>query len=427
MYTYIQRKSSYCLVLSPIIEREREKLRQRHNIWSPFLFFHPYKHNHGIRCALIFILFHAIIIMPTLRLWLDHCRHAMVRVLPWRHGSLFKLLLSIVLLLSMTILLTSVNNHRYRSSNKHNATFSPLFLQNLIITEMNMSKAVSYTTSTSGTPSNYLDPFVYSRIEFTHNHQQRSDVSRKWCQGQSKSIRPQDLEPFKCMNTKQFVDSEHLFCLDPFIRNSCLIMSVSMGTNQFDDTFTSQLHQWGNCRIFSFDPYQQPISMNMSNIMMTIKPNWTYYRLGLTASAAVDHHSNLMTIGKLAEFIHLDAISARIDILIINVDNANEWNLLDDNEFFLYLCRHVKQLIVKTKPIYSKRFQHYRIFTLKLNRCFALLRRRSRLYLLGRHDEFESEWSLTTFSLNLGLFCDEIDMSMYLLVYGHLYLVNTKL
>ena len=108
-------------------------------------------------------------------------------------------------------------------------------------------------------------------------------------------------------------------------------------------------------------------------------------------------------------------------------DLANEWNLLDDNEFFHYLCRNVKQIILKTKPIYPKRFQHYRVFTLKLSKCFALLHRHSRLYFLGRHNQIESEWSLTTFSLNLGLFCDEIDLAMYTLVYGHLYLINTKL
>ena len=177
--------------------------------------------------------------------------------------------------------------------------------------------------------------------------------------------------------------SDHLFCEDLLVRNSCLIMSFAMGQNQVENPFINYFYDWGHCRIFTFDPYQ-PLksSTNGSELRATIKPNWISYRLGLTASAAVDDHSNLFTMEKLAEFIRLDSISARIDLMIIDIDNANEWNLLDDNDFFLYVCRHVKQLIVKTKPIYSKRFQHYRVFTLKLIRCFALLRRRSRLYLL---------------------------------------------
>jgi len=305
-------------------------------------------------------------------------------------------------------------------------SLSPSIIQKLLITRLNLTEP---TLARPPTPlsSNYLDPFIYSRIEFTHNDEQRSESSRKWCQAQSKFIRPQDLEPFKCLDIKQFENSDHVFCLDQFTRNSCLIMSIGVGYNQLDDAFNNQLYDWGSCRLLTFDPYQQPIQTNTSNITLTIKPNWIFYRLGLTVSAAIDDNSNLMTIRKLADYIHLDSISTRIDILKIDLDNANEWNLLDDSDFLVYICRHVKQLIIKTKPIYSKRFQHYRIYTLKLNKCFSLLRRRSRLYLLGRHNQFESEWSLTTFSLNLGLFCDEIDMSMYLLVYGHLYLVNTKL
>lgn len=366
--------------------------------------------------------------MSTVRCWPESFLPHFIRCFPGRHSHLFKLIVSMLAFTSLFVVMRNSTFDRPRpvepslSRSKVNSSL----LQNLIITKLNASDRMSSSLSTVK-PLNYLDPFVYSRIEFTHNDQRRSELSQRWCQAQSKFIRPQDLEPFKCLNVKQFPNSDHVFCLDPFIRNSCLIMSVSMGNNRLDDPFLSQLYDWAACRLFTLDPYQQPVHTNSSDLMITVKPNWTYYRLGLTASAAVDDHSNLMTIGKLADFIRLDSISARIDIFMLDIDNANEWNLLDDNDFFLYLCRHVKQLIVKTKPIYSKRFQHYRIFTLKLNKCFSLLRRRSRLYLLGRHDQLESEWSLTTFSLNLGLFCDEIDMSMYLLVYGQLYLVNTKL
>jgi hypothetical protein len=359
-----------------------------------------------------------------MRLLSDHFIQLFVRYLQWRYYFLLKLIGFIITIISLLSLIKN-SSYRHRSppflaSQRDHVSFSPTFVQNLLITKLNLTEP----TLAIPTPSNYLDPFIYSRIQFTHNDEQRSETSRKWCQAQSKFIRPQDLEQFKCINIKQFENSDHVFCEDTFIRNSCLILSFGIDHNQLDDPFNNQLYDWGGCRLLTFDPYQQPIQTNTSNIMLTIKPNWIFYRLGLTASAAVDDHSNLMTMRKLMEYINLNS---RIDILRIDIDNANEWNLLDDSDFFLYLCRNVKQLIIKTKPIYSKRFQHYRIFTLKLNRCFALLRRRSRLYLLGRHNQFESEWSLTTFALNLGLFCDEIDMSMYLLIYGHLYLVNTKL
>ncbi len=368
--------------------------------------------------------------MSTVRLLSDSFIQSFVRCLQWKHYFLLKLIGFLITFISFIILAKNSSYQRRSSpflfSKSDHVSLSPSILQNLLITKLNLTEPTLARPPTP-TASNYLDPFVYSRIEFTHNDEQRSETSRKWCQTQSKFIRPQDLEPFKCVNIKQFENIDHVFCLDSFIRNSCLIMSIGIGNNQLDDPFNNQLYEWGGCRLLTFDPYQQPIQANTSNIMITIKPNWIFYRLGLTVSAAVDDNSNLMTIRKLADYIHLDSISSRIDILKIDIDNANEWNLLDDSDFFFYICRHVKQLIIKTKPIYSKRFQHYRIYTLKLNRCFSLLHRHSRLYLLGRHNQFESEWSLTTFSINLGLFCDEIDMSMYLLVYGQLYLVNTKL
>ena len=362
--------------------------------------------------------------MSTGRLLSDNFLQSFIRCLQWRHYFLFKLI-GFLLLFGSLLSLIKNSSVRHRSppflaSKRTDVSLSPAFVQKFLITKLNLTDPILIAS----TPANYLDPFVYSRIQFTHNDEQRSEISRKWCQGQSKFIRPQDLELSKCVNIKQFENTDHVFCQDPLIRNSCLILSFGIGQNQLDDPFNNQLYDWGGCRLLTFDPYQALMQTNVSNIMIMIKPNWISYRLGLTASAAVDDNSNLMTIRKLAEYIQLNS---RIDILRIDIDNANEWNLLDDNDFFLYICRNVKQLILKTKPIYSKRFQHYRIFTLKLNKCFALLRRRSRLYLLGRHNQLESEWSLTTFSLNLGLFCDEIDMSMYLLVYGHLYLVNTKL
>ena len=349
-----------------------------------------------------------------------------IRSLQWKHYFPLKFVGFLLLLISIVTITNSVSYQHYSSSfvpykKQNSVSLSPFILQSLIITKYHK------TSSTLVTPSNYLDPFIYSRIQFTYNNEKRSKTSQKWCQAQSKFIRPQDLEPFKCTNIKQFENTDHIFCLDSFIRNSCLVMSVSMGSNQLNDTFENQLYDWAGCRLLTFDPYQQFIQTNTSDKMINIKPNWIFYRLGLSASAAIDESSNLMTIKQLVEYIHLDSISTHIDIFKIDMDNANEWNLLDDSDFIFYICRHVKQLIIKTKPIYSKRFQHYRIFALKLNRCFSLLRRRSRLYLLKQHNQFESEWSLTTFAINLGLFCDEIDMSMYLLVYGHLYLVNTKL
>ncbi|CAF0824908.1 unnamed protein product [Rotaria sordida] len=363
--------------------------------------------------------------MSTVRLLSDNFIQLFVRRLQWRRYFLLKSIGFLIIFISLIIIARNSSYQKrslsFLSSKSDSISLSPLYLQKILITKLNL------TQLTLSTPSNYLDPFVYSRIQFTHNDERRTEASRKWCQAQSKFIRPQDLEPFKCTNIKQFENSDHIFCLDLLTRNSCLIMSISMGNNRLSDTFDNQLYDWAGCRLFTFDPYQQSIQTNTSDIMINIKSNWTFYRLGLTASAAVDDNSNLMTIRKLTEYIHLDSISVLIDILKIDIDNANEWNLLDDSDFLLYICRHVKQLIIKTKPIHSKRFQHYRIYTLKLNKCFSLLRRRSRLYLLGRHNQFETEWSLTTFSINLGLFCDEIDMSMYLLVYGHLYLVNTKL
>ena len=359
-----------------------------------------------------------------MRSFSENFLQSFVRCLQWKHNFLLKWIVLVVICLSLLSLINnSSSQHRSKSvfiEPNADVSLSPSFLQTLLITKLNLTDS----TVAIPTPANYLDPFVYYRIQFTHNDEQRSETSRKWCQSQSKYIRPQDLEPYKCVNIKQFPASDHVLCEDSLTRNSCLIMSFGIGQNQFEDSLNNQLFDWSGCRLLTFDPYQPLISSNSSIREMTIKPNWISYRLGLTASAAVDDNSNLMTIRKLTESIHLDS---RIDILRIDIDNANEWNLLDDSDFFLYICRHVKQLIIKTRPIYSKRFQHYRIFTLKLNKCFALLRRRSRLYLLGRHDQFESEWSLTTFSLNLGLFCDEIDMSMYLLVYGHFYLVNTKI
>ncbi|CAF0923596.1 unnamed protein product [Rotaria sp. Silwood1] len=368
--------------------------------------------------------------MSTVRLLSDNFIQSFVRRLQSRRYFLLKLISFLIIFISLIILArnSSYQNHSlsFLSSKSDLVSLSPSHLQSIIINKLNLTQ-LTLSIPSKGTPPNYLDPFVYSRIQFTHNDERRTETSQKWCQAQSKFIRPQDLEPFKCNDIKQFENSDHIFCLDPIIRNSCLIMSIGMGNNRLNDTFDNQLYEWAGCRLLTFDPYQQPIQTNTSDIMIKIKQNWTFYRLGLTASAAVDDNSNLMTIRKLAEYIQLESISARIDILNIDIDNANEWNLLDDSDFLLYICRHVKQLIIKTKPIHSKRFQHYRIYTLKLNKCFSLLRRRSRLYLLGRHNQFESEWSLTTFSINLGLFCDEIDMSMYLLVYGHLYLVNTKL
>lgn len=362
--------------------------------------------------------------MSIMRLLSDNFIQSLFRCRHRKNDFLFKLIGFLILLILLVILAKKYPSYRHHSSKKSSISLSPLILQNLLITKINLTET---TLARPISSNNYLDPFVYSRITFTHNDEQRSESSRKWCHTQTKLLRPQDLELFKCMNIKQFENSDHVFCLDSFVRNSCLIMSMSVGYNQLDDTFNNQLYDWSGCRLLTFDPYQQFNHINKSTFMIQIKPNWIFYRLGLTASAAVDDNSNLMTIRKLTEYIHLDSFSTRIDILNIDLDNANEWNLLDDNDFFLYLCQHVKQLIIKTKPIYSKRFQHYRIYILKLNRCFSLLRRRSRLYLLGRHNQFESEWSLTTFSLNLGLFCDEIDMSMYLLVYGHLYLINTKI
>lgn len=365
--------------------------------------------------------------MSTLRLLSDKFIQPSVRFLQCRHYFLPKLMgflaVLITLLTVIKISFYQQNSLSFLSRKTSNhVSLSPSVLQNLLIKNLNR------TQSATSIPPSYLDPFVYSRVQFIHNDEKRTESSRKWCQAQSKFIRPQDLEPFKCTNMKEFDNTEHVFCLDSFVRNSCLVISIGMGNNRLNDAFDNHLYDWGGCRLLTFDPYQQPsIQMNSSDTVIPIKPNWTFFRLGLTASAAVDENSNLLTIRKLIEYTNLDTIGIRIDILKIDIDNANEWNLLDDSDFLLYLCRHVKQLIIKTKPIYSKRYQHYRIFTIKLSRCFSLLRRRSRLYLLGRHNEIESEWSLTTFSLNLGLFCDEIDMSMYLLIYGNLYLVNTKL
>ena len=336
--------------------------------------------------------------MSTIRLLLlffDHIR----RCILWKHYFILKLFLLVSLLLFSLIFTSKSSTIPSQSS-----------IQQLLITRLNL------LPTTIAVPPNYHDPFIYSRIEFTHSDEQRSETSRKWCQGQSKYIRPADLEPYKCINIKQFERSQHVLCEDVLTKNSCLILSFTIGQNQFEENFLTELSNWASCRLVAFDPYYQPIQVNRSD--------WTFYRLGLTASAAIDENSNLMTIRKFADLLHLNT---RIDIFKIDIDNANEWNLLDDNEFFHYLCRNVKQIILKTKPIYSKRFQHYRVFTLKLTKCFALLHRHSRLYFLGRHNQIESEWSLTTFSLNLGLFCDEIDLAMYTLVYGHLYLINTKL
>ncbi|CAF0739247.1 unnamed protein product [Didymodactylos carnosus] len=304
----------------------------------------------------------------------------------------------------------------------------------------------------------YLDPFLGRRVQFSHNNERRTAQSEKWCKAQTKYVRPIDLEQYKCMNIKRIggkveelinvpnenhrVDGAYFFCEDLIKYNNCLVVSIGVGN---DDSFDDDIQESYACRVFSFDPYQEPehvrkLRKTQNQVIIKITQTWTFYRLGITASAVIDNDPSsigtLLPIQQLIEYVKLDDDSSIIiHILKIDIDNGNEWHLLDDQEFMTYVCKHVKQLLLKTKPIHSKRFMHYRIFTLKLTKCFSLLRRDPRLYLLmtkqrdnnGDTQQTQTEWQLTSFKLDIGLFCDEIDLAMYLLIYGDLYLVNTKL
>jgi len=145
---------------------------------------------------LLLLFYIIIIIMSTMRLLSDNFVQSFVRCLQWRHYFLLKSIGFLIVLISIINLAQNSSYHRhvppFLSSKRDHVSLSPSFLQNLIITKLNLTEP-TLAVPPIPTQSNYLDPFVYSRIHFTHNDEQRTEASRKWCQAQSKFIRPKIL------------------------------------------------------------------------------------------------------------------------------------------------------------------------------------------------------------------------------------------
>ncbi len=86
-----------------------------------------------------------------------------------------------------------------------------------------------------------------------------------------------------------------------------------------------------------------------------------------------------------------------------------------------YFCKYVKQFMIETHPGFPPDLIY------KLERCFYLFHRDSRLFLesIRGPTGWLTEWQKTGgFSLNLSLFKNEVELSKFLFTKGELYFVN---
>ena len=214
--------------------------------------------------------------------------------------------------------------------------------------------------------------------------------------------------------------------------NSCHVLSF--GVND-DYSFDEEMNSIFNCQVDSFDPFIESIYFQSirtqkpylnSSPVLSIKPNWKFYRIGLSEKPSliqnrVSADDQSFKIGDMFDFKSIlkliGAYEKTIDVLKIDIEGEEKSVLL--NMDMDYVCKYVKQLMFET----HKNFKFDEL--VRLEKCFYMFYRHTRFFLydIGSPSGWRSEFQ-NGYQLNLSIFSNEVNMSEYMFVNGELYFAN---
>lgn len=265
----------------------------------------------------------------------------------------------------------------------------------------------------------------------------------------SNLFRTRDLARYECTD-HQTISDLHM-CRDGLLKlvsDVCVI--ISLGANKNDYSFEKAILAKERCQIDTFDPFNEPEvvkkqrirNLQESSYTVEMTENWRFHRIGILdhGTKAVKAHS----IGWLDSFPHIiDHIgmgNKTIDLLKLDIAGA-EWEFMRvfDVED---ACVNIKQLVIDTHPLAKgKHISTYMSLMKRLEKCFLLFHRTSRLFQTNADDErvIDKKLLLKKPAEKMGtkpmssknyklqelfLYHNEIDMVEHLFLYGRLSFVN---
>lgn len=235
----------------------------------------------------------------------------------------------------------------------------------------------------------------------------------------------------KPINKLERVDGSWYICFDKNlapITNSCRVLSFGINT---DESFDYEINRDYGCEVHSFDPFIE--SKRFTEIRsfdpkladayrIPVNQKWTFYRIGVTGSAKnVINKNKIGWIDTLENIIEMTGFKDKvIDVFKMDIESG-EINVLE--EFNIdYACKYYKQFVLETHA--ASLTQNLHDLMLKLDKCFSLFHRDSRLIGPNYSGEVVLDVAKTGFNINLQHFVNEINLANFLISTGELYFIN---
>ena len=245
-------------------------------------------------------------------------------------------------------------------------------------------------------------------------------------------FRTRDFIRYDCKELES--DENFLLCQDKNLRierTKCNILTF--GANKNDYSFEKGVISKFNCKINSFDPFyeaefiinQRKEKMEFHSSTVELSDKWKFHRIGLSN----DNQKTLLenSIGMLTTFPKIlnqvEMGNQTIDVLQMDIKGA-EWDFIESFDIN-YACKYIKQFVLKTHPLrHTRPSNRLRIFR-RLENCFALYKRNSRLFDNGPKKKINLKEILPGYKVDEVLSSNnEIDLIDYLFLYGELSFVN---
>ena len=232
-------------------------------------------------------------------------------------------------------------------------------------------------------------------------------------------------------NKQQRVEGAWFVCFDRSLApmaNKCNVLSFGINT---DESFDFEMNRDYGCIVHSFDPFiesgrfTQIRNKNQSlknSFLIPVNDKWKFYRIGVTGSNAnVINKNQIGWIETLENIIQMTGLKDKvIDVFKIDIEGA-EISVLE-NFNIDYACKYYKQFVIETHaPSLTKNLY---VLMDKLNKCFSLFRRDTRLIGPNYSGEYIEDIVKGEFNLNLKFFENEINLVNFLLSTGELYFIN---
>lgn len=226
-----------------------------------------------------------------------------------------------------------------------------------------------------------------------------------------------------------------LLCQDKNLKieqTKCNVLTFRANNNDY--SFEKGLQSKFNCKIDSFDPFheaefitdQRKTKSQLQSTTVELTKKWKFHRIGLNEKKN-EKTLRENSIGMLTSFSNIlnkiEMVNQTIDVLQMDIKGA-EWDFIENFDI-KYACKYIKQFLLKTHPLrYTHSSNRLKMFR-KLEECFFLYRRNSRLFENHRKNKLLLKELLPGYKIDEVLSSeDEIDLIDYLFLYGELSFAN---